>query len=142
MTTKENVAPLEQDKKDLIRNNSQYRVDLNWAHTEFEKLKAEIAKERVTLTDQQRAELEANKIKNTRSKTVYDETTQKENEHRHQETIESLANRQRADKEKTDRKARAETKVEWLLSETPEEKGQRKSELSRWIWAVRNYTNA
>ena len=43
---KAKVARLEEDKKELIKKNSQYKVDLNWEKAQLLKLQTEIDQER------------------------------------------------------------------------------------------------
>ena len=113
---KATVARLEQEKNDLVKANSQYRVDLDYARYEFDEFKTEIAKERAILVDQQRAQLEAQSV---RQRAVV-ETQSKADKQRQTAEGESRDNRLWAETQKAARAAREEALAQRRLVETPE----------------------
>ena len=113
---KATVARLEKEKNDLVKANSQYRVDLDYARYEFDEFKTEIAKERAILVDQQRAQLEAQSV---RQRAVV-ETQSKADKQRQTAEGESRDNRLWAETQKAARAAREEALAQRRLVETPE----------------------
>ena len=74
------VARLEQDKKELTQKCSRYKVELDFVKYEFEKLKAEIAKERATIAAETHAGLEAGRRSNKLAQERYERRLQAERE--------------------------------------------------------------
>ena len=79
-TEREKVARLEQDKKELTWTCKRIQMKLDTVHDEFEKLKAEIAKERAANAAKNRTELEANKRSNKLAQERYENRLQAEHE--------------------------------------------------------------
>jgi hypothetical protein len=127
------LARLTQENKDLTTKNSKYKVDLNWANAQFEKLQNEIAKEKAVRTAQQRAAAEAAATQQRAAASAAAAVMAEAEVQRQHKAEESIANQIQADKEISDRKARdeaarkarEEVRADRLRSETTAETEER-----------------